>query len=94
VEPWLATHPQFTPFLLPTDCPRANPIGRALGDVHDLCTRYHRRKRLLVADRAKLYTAEISELAGASTIAQYAKHVEVTYALDRNTARTSPPRAP
>jgi hypothetical protein len=37
---------------LPTDCPRANPIERAFGDVHDCCTRNHRRKRLpdLLAD--------------------------------------------
>jgi hypothetical protein len=33
-------------------CPRANPIERAFGDVHDCCTRNHQRKRLpdLVAD--------------------------------------------
>ena len=32
--------------------PRANPIERVFGDVHDCCTRNHRRKRLLdpVAD--------------------------------------------
>jgi hypothetical protein len=37
---------------LPTYCPRANPIERVFGDVHDLCTRNHTRKRLreLVAD--------------------------------------------
>jgi transposase len=52
VEQWLATHPRFTLLFLPTYCPRANPIERAFGDVHDLCTRNHRRKRLLelVAD--------------------------------------------
>jgi transposase len=31
---------------LPTYCPRANPIERAFGDVHDKCTRNHQRKRL------------------------------------------------
>jgi len=38
--------------LLPTYGPRANPIERVFGDVHDLCTRHHTRKRLreLVAD--------------------------------------------
>jgi transposase len=46
VEPWLATHPRVTRLLLPTYCPRANPIERAFGDVHDGCTRNHRRKRL------------------------------------------------
>jgi len=52
VAPWLAQHPRFTLLLLPTYCPRANPIERAFGDGHDLCTRNHTRKRWrdLVAD--------------------------------------------
>src|SRR5262245_16305903 len=52
VAQWLAAHPRVTRLLLPTYCPRANPIERAFGDVHDGCTRNHRRKRLpdLVAD--------------------------------------------
>ena len=52
VEEWLAKHPRVTLLFLPTYCPRANPIERAFGDVHDLCTRNHTRKRLvdLVAD--------------------------------------------
>jgi hypothetical protein len=52
VEQWLANHPRFQLLFLPTYCPRANPIARAFGDVHDLCTRNHMRKRLrdLVAD--------------------------------------------
>ena len=52
VEDGLAHHPRVTLLLLPTYCPRANPIERAFGDVHDLCTRNHTRKRLLdlVAD--------------------------------------------
>ena len=52
VEQWLAAHPRFTLLFLPTYCPRANPIERAFGDVHDLCTRNHQRKRLpdLVVD--------------------------------------------
>jgi putative transposase len=52
VEQWLAAHPRFTLLWLPTYGPRANPIERAFGDVHDLCTRNHTRKRLrdLVAD--------------------------------------------
>jgi DDE superfamily endonuclease len=52
VEPWLAAHPRFTRLWLPTYGPRANPIERAFGDVHDLCTRNHMRQRLrdLVAD--------------------------------------------
>jgi hypothetical protein len=52
VQPWLADHPRFVLLFLPTYGPRANPIERAFGDVHDTCTRNHRRKRLpdLVAD--------------------------------------------
>jgi transposase len=52
VEQWLATHPRVTLLFLPTYCPRANPIERVFGDVHDCCTRNHQRKRLpeLVAD--------------------------------------------
>ena len=52
VQEWLATHPRVRRLFLPTYCPRANPIERAFGDVHDLCTRNHTRKRLrdLVAD--------------------------------------------
>jgi len=52
VEKWLAGHPRFEVLYLPTYCPRANPIERAFGDVHDNCTRNHKRKRLrdLVAD--------------------------------------------
>ena len=33
-------------FRLPTYCPKANPIERAFGDVHDNGTRNHKRKRL------------------------------------------------
>jgi putative transposase len=46
VQQWLAAHPRFTVLWLPTYCPRANPIERAFGDVHDKCTRNHKRKRL------------------------------------------------
>src|SRR5206468_365879 len=46
VEQWLETHPRFVLLWLPTYCPRANPIERAFGDVHDKCTRNHKRKRL------------------------------------------------
>ena len=46
VEQWLTSHPRFTLLWLPTYCPRANPIERAFGDVHDKCTRNHKRKRL------------------------------------------------
>jgi transposase len=46
VERWVATHPRFELLFLPTYCPKASPIERAFGDVHDKCTRNHKRKRL------------------------------------------------
>lgn len=55
VAPWLAAHPRFELLFLPTYCPKANPIERAFGDVHDKCTRNHKRKRLwtVVSDVAQ-----------------------------------------
>ena len=55
VEQWLKTHRRIELVFLPTYCPKANPIERAFGDVHDKCTRNHRRQRLreLVADVVK-----------------------------------------
>jgi transposase len=52
VVQWLSKHPRFELVWLPAYCPRANPIERATGFVHDKCTRNHKRKRLrdLVAD--------------------------------------------
>jgi transposase len=46
VEKWLAAPPRFELLYLSPYCPRANPIERAFGDVHDKGTRYHTRKRL------------------------------------------------
>jgi transposase len=55
VEAWLQRHPRIELVYLPTYCPKANPIERAFGDVHDKCTRNHQRKRLrdLVGDVKK-----------------------------------------
>jgi transposase len=52
VQRWLGQHPRFRLLFLPTYCPRANPIERCFGDLHDKVTRNHRRKRMrdLVAD--------------------------------------------
>jgi transposase len=52
VERWLEAHPRFELVFLPGYCPKANPLERAFGDVHDHCTRNHKRKRLrdLVGD--------------------------------------------
>lgn len=46
VTKWLAAQPRFELLSLPTYCPRANPIERALGDVHDKCPRNHPRRRM------------------------------------------------
>lgn len=52
VTEWLAGHPRFEMLWLPRYCPKANPIERVYEDVHDKCTRNHRRKRMreLVSD--------------------------------------------
>jgi putative transposase len=52
IERWLAEHPRFVLLFLPTYCPKANPIERVFGDVHDKCTRNHQRKHIeeLVGD--------------------------------------------
>ncbi|MFL6465508.1 MAG: IS630 family transposase [Bryobacteraceae bacterium] len=52
VQRWLRQHPRFVLLFLPTYCPRANPIERCFGDLHDKVTRNHRRKRMrdLVTD--------------------------------------------
>ena len=49
---WWLDHPRVTLLCLPAYCPRATPIERAFGDVHDCCTRNHRRQRVsdLVAE--------------------------------------------
>jgi len=52
VEGWLEEHSGFELVWLPSYCPKANPIERVFGDVHDKCTRNHTRRRLrtLVGD--------------------------------------------
>jgi transposase len=52
VVEWVAAHPRYELVFLPSYCPRANPIERAFGDVHDKCTRNHQRTGLaeVVAD--------------------------------------------
>ena len=41
----LADDPRVRRLLLPPYGPRANPMERACGDVHDCCTRHQRRNR-------------------------------------------------
>jgi transposase len=52
VERWLAEHRRVELVFLPSYCPKANPLERAYGDVHDNCTRNHQRQHLseLVSD--------------------------------------------
>ena len=46
VEQWRASHLRVPWRFLPPSGPRANPIERAGGDVHDTCPRHHTRTRL------------------------------------------------
>ena len=46
VVEWLDAHTRFEVVWLPSYCPKANPIERAFGDVHDKCTRNHKRGRI------------------------------------------------
>jgi transposase len=46
VAQWLESHPRVQWLFLPPYCPRANPMERAFGDVHDKCTRNHTRTHL------------------------------------------------
>jgi len=52
VMQWLAMQPRIELLYLPTYCPKANPIERVFWEVHDKCTRNHRRKQIgqLVGD--------------------------------------------
>jgi hypothetical protein len=44
---WLAQHPRVELLFLPEYCPKASPIERIFGDIHDHCTRNHRCQQLL-----------------------------------------------
>jgi hypothetical protein len=46
VEPWVATPPRVALRVWPTDCPRAHPSARALGEGPDGGPREPRRKRV------------------------------------------------
>jgi transposase len=43
---WLARHPRFVLLWLPRYCPKANPIERVFGDLHDQITRNHGHRTL------------------------------------------------
>jgi transposase len=82
---WLATHPRFTLLWLPTYGPRAHPIERAFGNVHDKCTRNHKRKRLrdVISDVERHLHANGPWLYKLSRLYQ---EPEVTAAVERITA--------
>jgi hypothetical protein len=46
VERRWAVQPRFALLSLPTSCPKATPLERAVGAVHDTCTRHQTRKWL------------------------------------------------
>jgi hypothetical protein len=46
VRRWLARHPRFVLLWLPRYCPKANPIERIFGHLHDQITRNHRHGSL------------------------------------------------
>jgi transposase len=46
VDRRLEERSRFELVWLPGYCPKANPIERVFGDVHDKCARNHTRKRL------------------------------------------------
>jgi hypothetical protein len=46
VPQWLAAPPRCEGRSFPTSGPRANPLERALGDVHDKGPRHHTRKQM------------------------------------------------
>lgn len=52
VRRWLEQHPRFVLLWLPRYCPKANPIERVFGDLHDQITRNHSHRTLppLVAE--------------------------------------------
>jgi len=85
VQQWGASHPRFALLWLPTYCPRANPIERVFGDVHDKCTRNHQRKRLrdLVQDVEQHMEANgpwqyrLSQLYDAPEVTAAVEHIAV-----------------
>jgi putative transposase len=92
VGQWLATHPRFVLLWLPTYCPRAKPLERAFGDVHDKCTRNHKRKRLrdVIGDVERHLHANGPWLYKLSRIYQ---EPEVTAAVKRITVEAQAKRA-
>jgi transposase len=46
VRRWLARHPRFVLLWLPCYCPKANPIERIFGNLHDQITRNHCHRTL------------------------------------------------
>jgi hypothetical protein len=89
VEQCLARHPRFAFLWLPTYGPRANPIERVFGDVHDKCTRHHTRKRLrdLVQDVERHVQANGP---WQDKLSQFYDTPEVTAAMENRAAEERP----
>jgi hypothetical protein len=87
VAKWLAAHPRFELVSLSTSCPRANPLERAFGDVHDKCTRNHTRRRMwhLIPD-GKQHLAVTGPWPYALSDLYYAPEVTATVAAWREAA--------
>lgn len=59
VRHWLEQHPRIKLIFLPTYCPQGNPIERLFWEVHDKCTRNHRRRKIeQVVGDVKTYLQE------------------------------------
>jgi len=82
VTPWWARHPRLEVRGFPPYCPRANPIARAFGDVHDTWTRHHQRKRL--RDLGKAVERHIQEHGpGQDQLSQLYQAPDVTAAVEQ-----------
>ena len=91
VEQWLAAHPRFALLWLPTYCPRANPIERAFGDVHDKCTRNHKRTRL--CDVVRMWNVMCTNGPWLYKVSRVYQEPEVTAAVERIAAEAQAKRA-
>ena len=92
VEQGLAAHPRLAWRWFPTYGPRANPIERAFGDVHDKGTRNHKRTRLcdVVSDGERHLCPNGPWLYKVSRVYQ---EPEVTAVVERITAEVQAKRA-
>jgi transposase len=87
VQQWLRKHGRIKLLFVPTYCPKANPIERVFWEVHDKCTRNHRRRRIeeLVEDvQEHLQTSErrpykLSEIYYTAEVTMAVKKLEIQH---------------